>query len=114
MRWCPFQEASKHLPDYNFFFHMDSLCKGFNHPQDLEDWLDENCRTYYCYAWVNWYRQPRDEHHNLRQLVGLPDEDTALALKLMTGTKLYKLRDFTLRKYGSSVGYRLEMICCQD
>ncbi|KKN44280.1 hypothetical protein LCGC14_0694850 [marine sediment metagenome] len=93
--WDPFSEADKNLNKYSYFFDLKELEKSSDeHPQVLEDFMDENCPQNYCYAWL-W--EGFHESKIVSMLVGVP-KNIALAVKLTHGIDLVDTSGYGIEK----------------
>ena len=101
-RWNPYDQATRHLDRYTYFFRRDDVDDTEVHPQVVEDFLDMNCPKDYCYAWV-WAGDGIGSSGKIvDSLIGVPDH-VAMALKLITG-----LDAFTPKKkgYATKITYK--------
>ncbi len=98
--WCPFDEAEFRLDQYDHFFPREMVADIFgSHPQELEDWLTENCPNNYCYVWVReTYTWGSGKGPQIvGDLVGMP-KDVAIALKLITSVEILYSNSFNIKK----------------
>ena len=99
--WDPFREARQHLNKYSYFFDRKELEKSSSeHPQVLEDFMDENCSQNYCYVWI---RKGLGESDIVGDLIGVP-KDVALAIKLIYGLDLIDISRYKIANscYGNN------------
>lgn len=93
--WDPFTEAQQHLDRYSCFFDQKELDNSnSDHPQLLEDFMDENCPQNYCYAWL-WTHMHNGGIDSL--LIGVP-EHIAFAIKLSTGVDPIDTSEYEIGK----------------
>lgn len=91
--WDPFTEATKRLEKYSCFFDQKELDNSTSdHPQVLEEFMNENCPQNYCYAWL-WEDICKTKID--RMLIGVP-EHIALAIKLKYGVDLVDSSEYKI------------------
>jgi hypothetical protein len=84
-KWSPFSDGENNLPHYPFVFNMDEVCVHFNHPQDLENTLNEIVPNEFCYGFC---RSPKTfgASQSIRfSYLAIKDESLAVWIKLQTG-----------------------------